>query len=96
LGAAAGVAALLASAANAGRTAVTGKTADGRNVSTLQRVSAGISAVTNFGMSETGGQIGDVIARRIVEALRGATINATVAPHDLEHAATRNHSRRAE
>lgn len=96
-----GVAALLASAANSASTAITGQTLDGRDVGngamgTLRRVSAGVSAVTNFGLGESGRQLGEYLGPKIVEALRGITLTATVEPHDLEHQAMRGSSRRAE
>lgn len=96
IGAGLGVTALLASAANAVRTAATGKTFDGREVSTARRVASGVTAFTTFGLGESGQQLGTAIGDRLVAALRGVTLTATVDPHDLEHQATRGSSRRAE
>ena len=74
--------------ANSLRTAVTGTDVAGNQVGTGRRVAAGLgTALTPLAIGETGRQIGDVVGRFIVDALRSNPLTATVSPVDATHAA---------
>jgi len=73
--------------AGAARTAVTGETIGGGRASTIERINAGVAALTpGAAMVEVGAQLGAAFMR----AISGGEIRATIDPVTAAHAASQN------
>ena len=73
--------------AGAARTAITGDTVGGGRASTLDRVNAGLAALTpGAAVGEMARQIGGAVSSALVNAMRASPLVAQIDPHTAAHA----------